>query len=205
MRLPLTRWLQTLLGAHDLEGRCVVDATAGNGNDTYYLAQRVGPSGKVHAFDIQPSALAQTWRRLATQGLHSRVCLHCRSHAQLQQALGWNERPALVLFNLGYLPGASHQLTTTADSTLAAIEQAMQLVDRDGAVAIVVYRGHEQGRKEARKIADLVCGLDSQAWQAMRLELDNHPASSPLVYLVEKTETVAKLAVERQYNEDSKN
>ena len=34
-------------------GDTVVDATCGNGHDTKWLAQAVGPSGRVFAFDIQ--------------------------------------------------------------------------------------------------------------------------------------------------------
>lgn len=34
-------------------GDTVVDATAGNGGDTVWLAKAVGPQGKVHAFDKQ--------------------------------------------------------------------------------------------------------------------------------------------------------
>lgn len=35
------------------EGQTVVDATCGNGHDTKWLAERIGPSGKIYAFDIQ--------------------------------------------------------------------------------------------------------------------------------------------------------
>ena len=37
-------------------GSLVVDATAGNGNDTLFLARLVGQAGLVLAFDIQPEA-----------------------------------------------------------------------------------------------------------------------------------------------------
>ena len=38
------------------KGDLVVDATAGNGYDTLFLARAVGPSGTVFAFDRQVSA-----------------------------------------------------------------------------------------------------------------------------------------------------
>ena len=38
-------------------GDTVVDATCGNGHDTKWLAQAVGPSGRVFAFDIQVCSL----------------------------------------------------------------------------------------------------------------------------------------------------
>ena len=35
------------------KGDTVVDATAGNGSDTVWLAKAVGPLGKIYAFDLQ--------------------------------------------------------------------------------------------------------------------------------------------------------
>ncbi len=54
------RWVKERAGPGD----CVVDATAGNGSDTLFLAQSVGPRGRVFAFDVQAEALENTRRRL---------------------------------------------------------------------------------------------------------------------------------------------
>ena len=43
----------SLLAAHIRPGDAVVDATAGNGHDTLFLARCVGPAGRVYALDIQ--------------------------------------------------------------------------------------------------------------------------------------------------------
>ena len=45
-------------------GDHVIDATAGNGWDTCFLAGLVGPEGRVFAFDIQEEAIASTKSRL---------------------------------------------------------------------------------------------------------------------------------------------
>ena len=37
-------------------GDRVIDATMGNGHDTLYLCEAVGPEGHVYAFDVQPQA-----------------------------------------------------------------------------------------------------------------------------------------------------
>lgn len=42
------------------EGDIAVDATIENGNDTVFLAEIVGQSGKVYAFDIQQDAVKNT-------------------------------------------------------------------------------------------------------------------------------------------------
>ena len=41
-------------------GDCVVDATCGRGRDSVQLANLVGSTGTLHAFDIQQSAVQQT-------------------------------------------------------------------------------------------------------------------------------------------------
>ena len=45
-------------------GDFVIDATMGNGHDTAFLAELVGPSGEVFAFDIQKEALINTEQKL---------------------------------------------------------------------------------------------------------------------------------------------
>lgn len=64
-------WAQALIREAVGEGGVVVDATMGNGYDTAWLCELVGPSGRVYAFDIQPAALERTRARLAAQGLSS--------------------------------------------------------------------------------------------------------------------------------------
>lgn len=47
----LTSVAQDIWTAYVQEGDAVVDATAGNGRDTLWLAKAVGPQGSVYAFD----------------------------------------------------------------------------------------------------------------------------------------------------------
>ena len=42
----------------------VIDATLGNGHDTKFLAQKVGASGRVYAFDIQKESIEESTRLL---------------------------------------------------------------------------------------------------------------------------------------------
>lgn len=42
----------------------MLDATCGNGHDTLFLANLVGPNGTVYAFDIQEEAIEHTTARL---------------------------------------------------------------------------------------------------------------------------------------------
>lgn len=62
-------YAKTLLSSVITEGDTAVDATAGNGHDTLFLAQLVGDSGAVYAFDIQQQAVDATIGRLKEHGL----------------------------------------------------------------------------------------------------------------------------------------
>ena len=97
-------WAQALIREAVGEGGVVVDATMGNGYDTAWLCELVGPSGRVYAFDIQPAALERTRARLAAQGLSSRAELFCAGHERLREFV--HAPIDAALFNLGWLPGA---------------------------------------------------------------------------------------------------
>lgn len=64
-------------------GDAVIDATAGNGNETRYLAELVGEESCVYAFDVQQVALATTAQKLGP--LQSRVKLVHDGHENVLQ------------------------------------------------------------------------------------------------------------------------
>ncbi len=132
-------------------GDIAVDGTAGKGRDTACLAQAVGPSGHVHAFDIQPDAITSTRNLLAVAGLLDRVTAHLRSHAELAAALppGHHGSVCVVLFNLGYLPGGNPAITTRPDSTQLALEAAFAALRPGGRLICVAYTGHPGGPEES--------------------------------------------------------
>ena len=107
-------------------GDIAVDGTAGKGRDTACLAQAVGPSGHVHAFDIQPEAIASSRNLLEVAGLIDRVSLHLRSHAELVDVLTSAQRGkvGVAIFNLGYLPGGDASIVTQPASTDRALRDA---------------------------------------------------------------------------------
>jgi len=135
-------------------GDVAVDATAGNGHDTQFLAQLVGPTGRVFAIDIQPTAIARTQIHISTIGC-SNVTLICGDHAQLQHLipLEYREKIAVVMFNLGYLPDASHHIITQAETTIAALEAAIELLASGGLLTVMAYPGHPGGEQETEAVA----------------------------------------------------
>ena len=67
---------KTLIKQHTHDESIVIDATCGNGNDTLFLAQHV-TSGRVHAFDIQETAILNTQQKTKD---FDNVTLHHASH-----------------------------------------------------------------------------------------------------------------------------
>ena len=140
-------------------GDRVIDATVGNGHDTLLLAELVGPSGRVIGFDVQEAALEAARER--TSGLRQVTLVHA-GHENLAQHLaaagpGGAERGlTAVMFNLGYLPGAPKNIVTRADTTLAALEQAVHLIAVRGLVTLVLYPGHPGGEEEATAVRGYV-------------------------------------------------
>ena len=48
--------------------------------------------------------------------------------------------PRVVMFNLGWLPGAAHIVTTRTETTMRAVQAALELVQPDGFVSICVRK-----------------------------------------------------------------
>ncbi len=186
----MTQLVPVLSFAHQLlkkvvqPGDVAVDATMGNGHDTVVLAQCVGGSGKVYAFDIQERALHKTRRRLQAASLDDQVALICEGHQHMHKHV--RQALSAVIFNLGYLPGGNKALTTQPDTTLAAITQGLDLLTPQGLLLLVIYPGHEPGRIEQEAIEALVTGLDQQYFQVLRYQFINQKNNPPYLLAIEK-------------------
>lgn len=166
-------------------GDRVVDATCGNGKDTLLLADLVGENGQVWAFDIQAEALARTQQRLLEAGLAGRVTLLDLNHIELASQV-----PApvtAVIFNLGWLPGGDRSVVTGPDSTLPALQGALQLLTPGGLLLITCYPGHEQGAVETDAVLQWSSSLAAPLFHVWRLGQQNVSASAPFCLLVQKT------------------
>ena len=147
MSRRVTHLAHELIEQNVTEGDTVVDATAGNGYDTLFLARLVGKEGTVHAFDIQQAALDATSARLKEHGANAD--LHLCDHSQMAEC---TDEAKAVMFNLGYLPGADHEIITNVDSTLAAVEAASALLSQGGILTCICYPGHPGGLEEAEAV-----------------------------------------------------
>lgn len=164
-------------------GNRVVDATCGNGKDTLLLAELVGPTGQVFAIDIQQQALERTASRLADQGLDHQVVL---LHAGHEQMLEFVEGPVqAVVFNLGWLPGAPREITTTTSTTLAGLESALQLLTPAGLLLITCYPGHDGGDTETTAVQDWATQLPSRNYFVWRMGQLNVATDAPFCLVIQ--------------------
>ncbi|BAH06009.1 class I SAM-dependent methyltransferase [Clostridium kluyveri] len=166
------------------EGDIAVDATMGNGNDTVFLAEIVGQSGKVYAFDIQQDAIKNTQKKIAYKNLFKYVKLINDGHENMDNYI--SEKVKLVIFNLGYLPKGEHSITTRADTTLIALKKALNLIDKNGVVILVVYYGHEQGKFEKMSLERYVKTLHQKKYNVVKINFINQINSPPMLIIIEK-------------------
>ncbi len=180
----------SLLQSHQLvesiikPGDYVVDATAGNGNDTVFLAGLVGEDGQVYSFDIQDRALAATSEKLKQKQLENRVNLIHDGHQNMKKYI--NQPVKAVMFNLGYLPGGDHSIGTKGNTTIEAIKAAMDLIPVNGLVCIVVYYGGDSGFDEKNEVMDFITTIDCRQFTVMKTEFVNQINCPPILVCIEK-------------------
>lgn len=172
-------------------GDTVMDATAGNGNDTQMLTTLVGATGRTIAIDIQQPAIESTADRLTKAGLIADLRLG--DHAsELKKLQASGVRVKAVMFNLGYLPGSDKQITTAGNSTLAAIRIASDLLLPGGVVTIIAYRGHAGGLDETTIVEQWIDELPTDRFETSRIEGDSTQATSPVLFVVRNTSRGAR-------------
>lgn len=164
------------------KARVVVDATAGNGHDTLFLAEHTSEQSKIYAFDIQAAALNNTRER--TSDYASRIEYVLRSHAEIAAVV--QEDIDVAMFNLGYLPGKEHIVTTEQESTRSAVEQVLGRLSLNGICIIVAYPGHKAGAREAEMLENFLGSLPKKEYTVGCYRLLNHAVTAPYAYLVEK-------------------
>ncbi len=160
-----TTLAHTILRPMIQPGDVVIDATAGNGHDTLFLAECVCPAGKVLAFDVQEKALQVARERVAE--FSGRVEFHLESHVEMSRR-AVHGTVAVVMFNLGYLPGEDHALTTETGETLRALEAAATVLRPGGILSIVCYPGHAGGGTEAEAAEHWMATQAETGWRVAR-------------------------------------
>ncbi len=167
---------------HVKEGDVVVDFTMGNGYDTEFLSKAVGKNGHVYAFDIQKAAVESTARRLKAVDCPDNYTLICDSHHNVKKYV---EGPIKAgMFNLGWLPGGDKSITTMRETTMPAIEAAIELLGEDAILNIAVYPGHPEGDAEGKMIEEYLSLLSRFKVCATKVKIVNSE-TSPYFFMIE--------------------
>ena len=167
-------------------GGCAVDATAGNGHDTLFLATCAGPEGRVWAFDVQAAALEATRQRLAAATDAAPVTLVHDGHENLARHLPAEACIHAATFNLGYLPGSDKHIATQYGTTLAALRQLLSRMMPEGIIAIHAYTGHKGGNEELCALMHFAQQLPYNEWQVLHTETANKCLRPEHIFLLQQ-------------------
>lgn len=168
------------------ESKVVLDATLGNGNDLIFMIQNSEKLDKIYGFDIQEDAINTTKKRLLELEIYNEnVNLVHDSHTNIAQYI--YEKIDLAIFNLGYLPKANHEITTTAKTTVISVEETMKLLNKNGIIIIAVYYGHNEGKAEKLALDDYLITLDQKKYTVSKFDFINQINHPPFLFIIERS------------------
>ena len=166
-------------------GGTFLDATCGNGHDTLFLCRKASPNGRVLALDIQPAAVEATNRLLAEHGLQGVGRAIVCDHRDLGHLVPPGTLDAAV-FNFGWLPGADHAVHSAAESTLPALQAALDALKPGGVLAAVLYSGKVIGDEEKQAVLEFFRALSLTKYTVLVCEFANWASTAPLPCFVLK-------------------
>ncbi|KAM0872492.1 hypothetical protein ACQ4PT_038700 [Festuca glaucescens] len=174
------------------KGDVVVDATCGNGNDTFALLKMVADEtgrGCVYGMDIQDTAIDSTssFLKMAVDSQQMElVKLFPICHSRMEEIVPKDSPVRLVAFNLGYLPGGDKTIVTVPKTTELALQAASRIVSSGGLISVLVYIGHLGGRDELAIVESFASSLPVDTWVSCKFEMINRPVAPVLVLLHKK-------------------
>ena len=168
-------------------GNLVIDATCGNGHDTLVLTAICATSGgKVIAIATQEAAIKNTRERIngnIPEPLQKNVDYYRQCHSTFPAHIAANSA-ALIVYNLGYLPGGNKELTTLRSTTLQSLEAALPLISPGGAISIMCYPGHSEGKIAAEAVGNFAASLNPKEWSCCHHRWVNRTASPSLLLIL---------------------
>lgn len=181
----ITHWCHEIIHSQAKHGGFYIDATMGKGNDTVFLCELAGDTGKVLAFDIQEEALEQTRERLRKENLESRAMLIPDGHEHMGK-YAENESADVICFNFGYLPGGDHKIATKAATSIQAVEQGLDILKSGGMMSLCIYSGGDTGFEEKEQLLQYLKQLDARKYTVIKNEYWNRENNPPMPVFVFK-------------------
>ena len=163
--LTAVKFVQDFLAARLTQPRLCIDATCGN---------------------VQEAAIASTRKHLEQLGVPAaRYELHCQSHADLLQVVQPGTADA-VMFNFGWLPGADHAVFSTAQSSIPALQAALEAVRPGGVVSAILYSGQVIGTDEKQTVLEYLRALPLKSFTVLVCDFANWAETAPLPCIILK-------------------
>jgi predicted methyltransferase len=181
-RISLVNVAHNLISEALGSGAIAIDATVGNGHDTAFLVNQVGPSGRVFGFDIQQSAIASTLMKADADCL----TLIQASHALMDEKIPKQHHGKIsaIMFNLGYLPGGDKSIITQTASTLTALTVACRLLANGGIITVMAYPGHPGGDVETAQVNDWCVQLNPEQFVVRIFYSVGNRDSTPRLFVI---------------------
>lgn len=157
----------------------LIDATCGNGFDTLFLAQNAKSEGKVFAFDIQKSAILQTSKLLKENNLLDKVDIFEISHAHLKEKIPseFFGKINVAMFNLGWLPKSDKTVITKPESTIKALQELSEIIDKANLISLLAYPAHDGGKSELDCVSEYLAKYSPQIFR------DEANPKSPVLFV----------------------
>lgn len=187
-RISLLKIAHNTLKEHIKINDIVIDATMGNGHDTLFLAQQVGPMGRVFGFDIQQAAIESTIDRLKTNSyLNSLISFHASHEAMAEKIpLPLHGKISAIMFNLGYLPGGDKSIITSICSSINALNTACSIISERGIITLIAYPGHSGGDLETVEIKTWCNQLNKNQFQVDIITSAVANETAPILFVIRK-------------------
>lgn len=166
-------------------GDICIDATAGRGNDTLFLAKLVGETGHVTAFDIQQDAVDSTKELLAANEMSDRADVLLKSHSEMDEVAEENT-VSCITFNFGWMPKGDHNVFTNKSTSIPAIEKGLKLLKSGGVMTLIIYYGRETGFEERDALLEYLPTIDSSRFTVIEMPFVNRPNCPPIPILILK-------------------
>ncbi|AID44582.1 hypothetical protein SFBM_0634 [Candidatus Arthromitus sp. SFB-mouse-Japan] len=168
----ITDTVKKLLLDNVKEKNISVDFTLGRGNDTIFLSENFN---YVYSFDLQKECIDD----FELKNIQN-VKLILDSHENVDKYIDGFD---CGMYNLGYLPGSNKEITTNAESTLISLYKAVNILNIGGFISIVLYIGHNQGKRESQEVLEFCSRLDNKRFNVAYLNLlnKNNPPSLVLI------------------------
>ena len=181
----ITQWCARFIREQVKPGDLCIDATMGNGNDTLLLSTLCKENGQVLAFDIQEMALTNTRKRLQCAGAPENYQLILDSHTNMGSYASPGSVSCIV-FNLGYLPGGDHSLSTKAETSIQALEQGLSLLQKNGLISLCIYSGGDTGFEEKDAILEYLRSLPARDYTVIQNTYFNRGNNPPMPVFIFK-------------------